>query len=135
MSLNQLALCELSRAPVPGSFFLITFAAYSPADEVFQESAYVYALSLAVITHTVVKGCSQNVIANCSCTGDSDSPTVCPSSVEYGLQTAEDFLHKRYTSVGGGIKQQIAHHNFVATKQVSAPTFLLLLCLRVLASH
>lgn len=98
---------------------LIVALFFYPADDIFKESAYVYALSLAVITHTVAKGCSQNVIANCSCSGESEQTTVCPSNVEYGLNIAETFLHQRYASTGGGIKQQIAQHNFFATRHVS----------------
>ena len=89
------------------------------ADKVFAESAYVYSLSLAVITHTVARGCSQNIINNCSCSADSETATVCPDNVEYGLQIAETFLHMRFSSTGGGPKQEIAHHNFLATRHVS----------------
>lgn len=79
-----------------------------------------YALSLAVISHTVIKGCSHNVISNCSCNAHSEKSTVCPSSVEYGLDIAEKFLHLRYSSTGGGFKQEFAHHNFRAARRVSS---------------
>ena len=81
----------------------------------FKESAYTYALSMAAITHSVARGCAQNLIRNCSCSEDGS----CPDNVEYGLGIAETLLNKRYTSQGSSLKQELAQHNFRAAKLVS----------------
>lgn len=79
-----------------------------------------YALSLAVIAHTVAKGCEQGVV-NSPC-GD---PGTTSCHVEYGLLVAETFLNLRSTGSGSGLKQQLAQHNFDAAKNVSSYFFYL----------
>ena len=86
-----------------------------PSDDVYPESAYVYSLSLAVIAHTVAKGCAEEII-NCSCP---EKEGGCPGPVSYGLHIAQTFLNKRYTSRGGGLKQDLVLHNFRAAEIVS----------------
>lgn len=82
----------------------------------YKESAYVYALSLAVITHTIAKGCATDLFY-CSCSGKDEDCSA--DYVAYGLNIAKTFLHKRYTSQGGGLKQQLVEHNYKATETVS----------------
>lgn len=75
-----------------------------------------YALSLAVVTHTVAMGCAEDII-NCSCP---DKEFGCSDDVAYGLHVAQTFLNKRYASQGGGVKQQLVLHNFRAAEAVSS---------------
>lgn len=88
----------------------------------YKESAYVYALSVAAITHTVAKGCAQNIIHNCSCgvSSVSGKDTACSTNQDYGLGIADNFLNKRYADKGFSLKQQLAQHNFRAAKHVSS---------------
>lgn len=89
-------------------------------DITYKESAYVHALSLAVITHSVARGCAENVLPNCSSQAEITTTTSTNTNyIEYGLSIAEEFLNKRYSSTGGGSKQEMVHHNFQATKLVS----------------
>lgn len=89
----------------------------APSDDVYQESAYVYSLSLAVIAHTVAKGCVEPIGLTCSCP---EKEGGCPDPVSYGLHIAQTFLNKRYTSRGGGLKQKLVLHNFRAAEIVSS---------------
>lgn len=91
--------------------------------EVFKESAYVYALSLAVITHTITKACAQGLLESCPC---DEGPTSYDGDIkqkhcsdEYALQIAESFLRLRDTKKGKDLKDELFDHNIEAAKHVS----------------
>lgn len=92
------------------------------AVNVYAESSYVTALSLAVITHTVARACEEHLLTDCSCTGP-DGEEGCPSNVAYGLYIARKFLDYRFSASGGGIRHQLALHVFRATENVSGVFF------------
>ena len=103
---------------------------FTHAADVFQESAYVDALSIAAIAHTVAKACSEDLLKSCSCDEDAiDLPSAdetnsvqyeegCSDNADYGLHIAERFLNKRFTSVGRDLKHELAQHNYRAAKEV-----------------
>jgi len=92
----------------------------------YKETAYIHALSLAVIAYTVAKGCRQGVLQSCSCDSDDDLelPTEagttyqpgCSDNVDFGLTFAENFLNMRYGPVG--LKEEMDKHNFRAGRHV-----------------
>ena len=93
----------------------------------YREGAYVDALSIAAIAHTVAKACGDGLLKSCSCDEDAvDFPSSneveytqgCSDNVDYGLLVAERFLNKRFTSVGRDLKHELAQHNFRAAKEV-----------------
>lgn len=94
---------------------------------VYREGAYVDALSVAAITHTIAKACGAGLLKSCSCDDDAvDFPESneveyeqgCSDNVDYGLHVAERFLNKRFTSIGRDLKHELAQHNFRAAKEV-----------------
>lgn len=98
---------------------LCQFPPSFPVDHIFKESNYVYSLSLAVITHTVARGCLDGLIKNCICSGSQTSSDGCSNYTEYGLDIAEQFLSKRQAVIGGGLQSYVATHNLLAAKMVS----------------
>jgi hypothetical protein len=75
-----------------------------------KEAAYVHALSLAAIAHSVAKVCAVGDVTSCSCdterlelpATDSESRYAmgCSDNVGFGLNFATNFLHKRHLGVG-----------------------------------
>ena len=94
----------------------LLISALHSADDAYPESAYVYALSLAVITHTVAKACIEELIHNCTCSSNSDNG--CADNITHGLMVAQTFLNKHYSSHGGGLKLQVIQHNLQVSQKV-----------------
>ncbi len=83
-----------------------------------------YALSLAVIAHTVTEACALGQLESCTC---EEGPTQYIDDVkykncsdEYGIRVAEQFLRARNTKKGKDLKDELFDHNILATKNVSA---------------
>ncbi len=98
-----------------------------PIARVYREGAYVDALSVAAITHTIAKACGAGLLKSCSCDDDAvDLPESneveyelgCSDNVDYGLHVAQTFLNKRFTSSGRDLKHELAQHNYRAAKEV-----------------
>ena len=109
--------------------FLSLSLSHVHTENFLQESAYIHALSVSVIAHTVAKACTQGFLPSCSCDdipvtvpSDDDSSSVtymgCSVSIEYGLEVAEAFLSKRYATTGRVLKLELVQHNIRAAKMV-----------------
>ena len=109
-----------TRTKVVGLTFLPLFAAT-------KEAAYVHALSLAAIAHSVAKVCAVGDVTSCSCdTERLELPATdserryamgCSDNVGFGLTFATNFLHKRHLGVGP--LQEIERENMRIGARVS----------------
>lgn len=90
----------------------------------YKEGAYIDAISIAAIAHTVAKACKQGLLRSCACdesssaSDENGSVEYCSDNTDYGLEVAEKFLNKRHTSVGRDLKHELAQHNYRAAKEV-----------------
>ena len=82
-----------------------------------------YALSMAVIAHTVTQACALGELESCTCdegpTTVEEDVTLKHCSDEYGIQVAEKFLRLRDSKKGKDLKDELFDHNIKATKNVS----------------
>ena len=102
-----------------------------------KEAAYVHALSLAAIAHSVAKVCAVGDVTSCSCdTERLDLPTPdsqrqyamgCSDNVEFGVTFATQFLHKRHLGVGP--LQNIERENMHIGAQVNKRDLSIPVCL------
>ena len=102
---------------------------------VTKEAAYVHALSLAAIAHSVAKVCALGDATSCSCEGElldlpqRGSNTVyemgCSDNVPFGVEFAKQFLQRRY--LGIGFKENIEIHNMNVGANVSQCNCLLII--------
>ena len=92
-----------------------------------KETAYVYALSLAAIAHSVAKVCALGDATSCSCEeenldlpesgGSTEYEMGCSDNVEFGITFATRFLQLRHS--GSGLIQDIKAHNMRTGAKVS----------------
>ena len=83
-----------------------------------KEAAYVHALSLAAIAHSVAKMCAVGEVTSCSCdaerlelpTGDTEKQYTrgCSDNVGFGINFATQFLKLRLSNDTGSVEEEIA---------------------------
>ena len=98
------------------------------AAKVYKEGAYVDALSVAAIAHTIAKACSDGLLKSCTCNDEDETlPTDtnlvsfeqgCSDNIDYGLEVAESFMNHRFTGIGRNLKQELVQHNYRVAKEV-----------------
>lgn len=93
---------------------------------VTKEAAYVHALSLVAIAHSVAKLCTQGTASSCTCaeedlTVPERESTVyqqrCSDNIDFGIQFAKNFLFKRH--LGNTVKTHVEQHNMMIGASVS----------------
>ena len=104
---------------------------------VTKEAAYVHALSLAAIAHSVAKVCALGDATSCSCEGElldlpqrgsnTEYEVGCSDNVLFGVEFAKQFLQRRY--LGIGFKENIEVHNMDVGANVSQCNYQNSLCL------
>ena len=107
-----------------------------------KEAAYVDALSLAAIAHSVAKVCALGDATSCSCEEEnldlpeSGSSTEyemgCSDNVGFGVTFATQFLKRRHS--GSGLLQDIKAHNMRTGAKVSTGILSSVICLSVYTS-
>lgn len=94
-----------------------------------REAAYVHALSLAAIAHSVAKVCAFGDPSTCSCNGEdlslpprdgvSRNDLSCSDNISFGITFATNFLRKRHLHHDGmGLTEHIELHNMQIGAQV-----------------
>ena len=92
-----------------------------------KEAAYVQALSLIAIAHTVTSMCAKGTTASCACVKEDIQPLLendssvyqlgCADSVNFGVQFSRTFLFKRH--IMNTTKTLIEQHNMMIGALVS----------------
>lgn len=93
-----------------------------------KEAAYVHALSLAAIAHSVAKVCATGDNMTCSCEGEmleipqrNADEFVCSDIVDFGIVFAMQFLLKRNSTTTTAAGNDVLFRNLKIAARVSAP--------------